>query len=533
MSIFRILYNLIYYLLYLVLLAFLLVTPGDLLRQAVERRQSYNILVISITYLVTILLVAFIYATRLYLGRSVLASIPKQSIPIVDKGDVRADVREMIVAGLSRSAAIAFEARPRSGGQGHNNDDDGIVVVEIPQQPAAAVWGNIEHPGWASPLSADLPNLQYDTVISELPNLIEAKALTLAPVSAVGDPEASGGQQQQPMLDPEAVGLLQRLDVMGLREYLGHLAALAVLVPDQEEEEEEGGSSKAVVADFIARYEYARYSARPISEADFRELMHLFAEVLRSMQPLSEEVLERFAADGGADDDDDDDDESYDDGDGYSSRSRRDDGRQPLSESDIDNDAPRGTSPSSAGSTMNMGMPGDNHSQISPRGSSGSMLRLPSRSRNVSTRSSEEVEEGASTRNYQQQQQLRPGMIPRNSSANTTSWQYRTAPTTPKSRHTGRLSSSEWQQQQRQGGQDGVRFPSGDNTSFGPSSPQMRLPPFKLGSRASNASLRSSVRSGVGSSLASGSGGSVIRLAVGSEEAGSGLPYVLMHPQSI
>jgi len=297
----RVVYKSLYFFLNLILVLLLLLVPTDVIRQSIVQAQTYNILVIAICYVLTILIVAFIYATRLYINRSVLASIPKSWMPI-EKGDVKKHVRKMIAAGLSRSAAIAYEARPRIlpilpeqdsefGGedaQASQPDEEekkktrrvfGLKkaasagdenAINLP--PHGPVWGEIQHPGWASPTSPDLPDVQYTSVILELPSLIEAKALALA----------STGQKHQvypQMLDPEAVSLLQRSENMGLRDYLAHLAELQVLETTQ------------IVTDFIAKYEFARFSSRPISNTCFRELMHLFAEILRSMQPLDPTVL--------------------------------------------------------------------------------------------------------------------------------------------------------------------------------------------------------------------------------------------------
>ncbi|AEO71758.1 88341407-8f89-45d9-8749-b2b4ed3042ee [Thermothielavioides terrestris] len=437
---FLIVYNFLYYFLYLVLFAFLVVTPIDVIQQAVQRRRNYDILVLIVCYVATILAVALVYATRLYISRSVLASIPKSWIPI-EKGDVPPDVRQMIVDGLGRSAAIAYAARPRvppaslaqepapaasppSGAPGLSltaskksaaSEKEAVVGIS-PQKP---VWGEIEHPGWASPMSPDLPDVQYDAVVQELPNLIEAKAITLAPP----DP---GSHAEPPALDPDAIALLQRPEYMGLREYLAHLTDLAVLAP------------LPVTDEFLAAYEAARFSARPLSNEQFRNLMHLFAEILRNMHPLSPAVLAGYEDDGSS--------------------------RLTPSESDIDNDAPRGTSPSSLGTARGP--------QVQRGDDDGGIARSDSSSTASSARP-------------------RPGLRARNSSANT--WQFRTAPTTPRSRHTGfsRASSSE---------------------SFA----HTRRP--YPASEASSASLRSVGR------------GSVIRLA-GSEDA-TDLPYVLMHSPS-
>ncbi|KAK0706364.1 hypothetical protein B0T26DRAFT_656384 [Lasiosphaeria miniovina] len=451
--VFRIVYNFFYYFLYLVLLAFLIVTPADLIHQAVQRQQNYNILIIALAYLTTVLIISFVYAARLYINRSVLASIPKSWVPI-EKGDVKTAVRQVIVEGISRSAAIAYEARPRvspvAPPQQQEQQHETVVAIEekallpstekralrLPKLRKSAasdrasvsidlivphhieVWGEIEHPGWAPPTSPDLPNLQYDAVISELPHLVEAKALTLAPP----DPES---QADPPLLDPEAVALLQRPESLGLREYLTHLTELGVLAPPP------------LNGEFLAKYESARFSSRPLTIEQFRNLMHLFADILRNMYPLSPAALAR-----------------YDDSDGDDSSAL---------DSDIDNDAPRGGQIDPLSTDGPAGGGG---------GASFQAHRRPSSSTDSSGR-------------------LRPGMPMRNSSANT--WQFRTAPTTPKSRHTGlsRASSTDTFAQTRH--------------------------PYPA-SQASTASLPSTA------------GGSVIRLA-GSDDA-TGLPYVLMHPQS-
>ncbi|KAK4039155.1 hypothetical protein C8A01DRAFT_47360 [Parachaetomium inaequale] len=449
---FLIVYNFLYYFLYLILFAFLVVTPIDLVQQGAQSGRNYDILVVIVCYVATILVVAFIYATRLYISRSVLASIPKAWVP-VEKGDVAPDVRQMIVEGISRSAAIAYEARPRvplvvlaqepAAGDGGNRQGlssssppglspSGTRKSAAPEDARAAelppVWGEIEHPGWASPTSHDLPNLQYDTVVSELPNLIEAKAITLAPP----DPESNA---EPPALDPDAVALLQRPESMGLREYLMYLTELAVLAP------------LPTTGEFLARYEAARYSGRPLSNAQFRGLMHLFAEILHNMHPLSPAALAQFEDDGSSG------------------------GAPPPSESDIDNDAPRRggtTSPSSMAGTARRA------SSSSTAGSASSGGRL------------------------------RPELGVRNSSANTWQTQFRTAPTTPRSRHTG--------------------F-SGGRASSEESFAHTRHP-YPASLQSSSSGSGASARS----AAAGGGGGSVIRLA-GSEDA-TELPYVLTYEPS-
>lgn len=433
---FRIVYNTIYYLLHLVLLAFLVVTPADLINQSRLNGQDWNIIVIILCVAVTIGAVLFVYVTRLYINRSVLSSIPKPYIPI-EKGDVPRKVRQVIVEELSKSAAIAYEARPRlcfdatpavhqdQGQGGHAAHDEGRPTEKATEKAsarvpiskhAAPVWGEISHPGWSSPTSQDTPNLHYSSVISELPNLIEAKALTLAPA----DPELG---DEAGMLDAEAVGLLQRAENMGLREYVAHLTQLGVLEP------------LSAGNEFIAIYEHARYSTETISHERFRHLMHLVAEILRNMQPLDPARLGRESDDGFSDDD-----------------SQSDGGH-------VDDNAPRGdTNPST------------------PRSHASCGGRLPTRSSKLRRLSSSTASSAPE----------RPAATVRHSSAH--AWPYRTAPTSPKSRHPGlsRAASANTFAQTRQ--------------------------PY-LASSASSTSLRSA------------SEASVIRLATRDDD--TDLPYVL------
>lgn len=313
---FRIVYASVYLLFYLLVLGLLLVTISDAISQSLRNEQIYNVWIITISLVFTVVSVGFVYAFRLYINKTALASIPKAWVPI-EKGDVKDVVYKTIAAGLNRSALIAFGARPRvdlmSAAPLFKCDAKATKTaarelgVTLPSRHA--VWGNIEHPGWASPLSPDMPDLQYGTVLLELPNLVEGKALALAPL----DPTAP---TDRPTMDPDAAGLLQRSPSMSLRGYVDHLADLGVVPAD------------TTTADFVLQYEHARFSNRPISNAQFRELMHLFAEVLRNMRPMD------LAALGG----------------GWATASL-----SSSYESDIDNDAPMDTDPPSPRSSLSRG----------------------------------------------------------------------------------------------------------------------------------------------------------------------------------
>ncbi|KAM3508270.1 hypothetical protein MY11210_006804 [Beauveria gryllotalpidicola] len=276
----RILYRSIYILFYLILIGLLLITPGDVIQRSVGNDERYNIIVLALVYAATLLIVGFVYATRLYVNKTALAAIPKLWIP-VDRSDVKERVYKMICAGLNRSAAVAFLSRPRDRSLADETSSRENLFAQpcLPMKTARTVglelgvvlpargtnWADIEQPGWSSPNSQDLPNLQYSTVLAELPNLIEAKVLTLAP-------RAMLGAEQQPALDQDMVALLQRDPTMSLRTYLDTLAELGVLDTDEQ------------TADFLTQYEYARFSTRPLTNSEFRSLMHLFAELLRTMR---------------------------------------------------------------------------------------------------------------------------------------------------------------------------------------------------------------------------------------------------------
>ncbi|KAF4507105.1 hypothetical protein G6O67_005779 [Ophiocordyceps sinensis] len=317
---FRIAYASVYLLFYFLLLGLLLVTPTDAIRQSLRNGQNYNVWIFIIAVVVTVVAVSFVFVFRLYINKTALASIPKAWVP-VEKGDVKDAVYKIIAAGLNRSAIIALAAQPRVEVDGRRQLGQVSAVpppksdakaakttaeeLGLPLPSRHAVWGDIEHHGWASPLSPDMPNLQYGTVLLELPNLIEGKALSLAPA----DPTAPSDPR---MIDAEAAGLLQRSPSMNLRDYVDHLADLG-MVPVE-----------VTTTEFVSQYEHARFSNRPISNACFRELMHLFAEVLRTMQPMDPVAL----------------------GSGWAV--------EPSSESDIDNDAPMDTDPPSPRSSLSL-----------------------------------------------------------------------------------------------------------------------------------------------------------------------------------
>lgn len=278
---FRIFYSTTFTVLSLLLLTLLLITPADQIRQAFRRRKVYNVFIVAGAYLLTLLIAIFLYASRLFNNRSVLASIPRSWSP-VESGDVRKRVRRLIAEGLKKSAMIAYRAHPRDLSDEQRPEESSHGARDNP--PAAKsvpVWGIVSHPGWSSPSSPDLPNLHYDSVIHELAHLIEAKAVSLAPPEST---PITPTEAASPPPDSFTVELLQRPATMGLRDYIWHLTSLGMIHPS------------SLGDDFLSIYEKARFSNRPLDEVEFRALMHLFAAILRGMTTLNPDTIPELRA---------------------------------------------------------------------------------------------------------------------------------------------------------------------------------------------------------------------------------------------
>lgn len=289
--VFRIVYSSIYTILFIVLILLLAVTPGDHIYQTLSNDKVGNIFVVGGTLVVTALIAFFIYASRLYTNRTALLAIPKPYLPI-EEGELGKKIFKMTVKNRQRSALIAWESRPRDLRTGTLDDNefhekealaspaDQSKTKRKPQKKqdilsinaAAPPWGDIFHPGWSSPISKDVPDLQFDIVIAELPNLIEAKAVSLAPP----DPAFNFMSPEQATIqappDPQVVALLQRPLHMGLREYVTYLDSMKLIDPQD------------LTGPFISRYEYARFSTNPLLEDEFLKLMTAFSELLAGIQ---------------------------------------------------------------------------------------------------------------------------------------------------------------------------------------------------------------------------------------------------------
>lgn len=296
---FRIWYSSTYTVLFGILLVFLAVTPGDTIYQSIRTGEIQKLFIIGGVYCLTLIIAILVYSTRLYTNRTVLQAIPKPYIPIED-GEVGKLVRRMIVKALRRSAIIAWDSRPRdlSGEveceeeaerRGHSTGGNsfsfrrrshGCSATVIPVSTKSPPWGHVSHPGWGSPSSVDLANLQYWKVITELPNLIEAKAVSLAPPDPAVEDNLQVEQDTPPLPDAQVVALLQRPPTMGVRQYLGRLTSYGLINPPE------------LATKFVTQYEYARFSTHALSEQEFRNLMSLFAQILNSMTMLDPDLIE-------------------------------------------------------------------------------------------------------------------------------------------------------------------------------------------------------------------------------------------------
>jgi len=294
---FRIFYSTTFTVLTLLLLAALLITPGDHILQSFRAGQVYHIFIISGFYLLTLIVSVLIYGGRLYATRSALAGIPREWSGAEGKGvGVRlGKVGRVVQRGVERSAWVAYESTPRDL-KGDGRDGRGAaerlgVGLGLVQRRSGEsdhsvkpAWGMISHPGWSSSSSTDLPNLHYEPVILELPHLIEAKAASLAPPDPLYEPPSDGEAEEPPLPDPLVISLLQRPASMGLRDYIAHLTTLNMITP------------ASLGAEFLTIYEQARFSGEELNELEFRGLMSVFAEILRNMTPLSPSIVEELHA---------------------------------------------------------------------------------------------------------------------------------------------------------------------------------------------------------------------------------------------
>ncbi|KAL9013198.1 MAG: hypothetical protein Q9173_002087 [Seirophora scorigena] len=296
---FRIFYSTTFTVLAVVTAVLLLLTPGNLVYEAFRYRRITSIFIVASVYILTLVVAVLLYASRLYTNRRALVHIPKDWSPLKE-GGVEKKVRKLVADKLEEVTVIAYESRPRDlskdnqqgaddrGGPQQDNVQvirPGALEFERPSERIPP-WGIISHPGWSAPSSSDLPNLEFNPVIHELANLIEAKAVSLAPPDPLYDPASTTIDASDPPLpDALVVEILQRPATMGLRGYIAHLDALGMI--DRPE----------LAAPFLTLYERARFSGNPLSEKEFRHLMAMFADMLRGLKELDADLITQLRAD--------------------------------------------------------------------------------------------------------------------------------------------------------------------------------------------------------------------------------------------
>ncbi|KAF4555920.1 Hypothetical protein D9617_2g058850 [Elsinoe fawcettii] len=274
----RVFYSTTYTSLFILELALLGITPTALIYSAISERALQYIVIIGGVYVLVALFVLFIYSSRLYTNRTVLAALGKSYIP-VEEGEVSKSVRKLIKNQLDRSAAVALECRPRNlaeagaqvvdteNGSEENGAEGKIRIGRYAKvDPDNPPWGIVQHPGWSSPNPQETsltPHVFYMQIINELPNLLEARIVSL------GGPPRS--LDRRALLESEYPAS-QKPPLLDIRNYLEILDFESqAIVPE-------------VAAGFINRFETARFSGRPLSEADFVALTSNFAELLSSIQ---------------------------------------------------------------------------------------------------------------------------------------------------------------------------------------------------------------------------------------------------------
>jgi hypothetical protein len=227
--------------------------------------------------------------------------VGKAYVPIEEE-EVNKAVRKMIVKQLKRSAIIAWEGRPRDlYGEILRAEQEGFLPTEeearekytcgteVLVDPDNPPWGDVQHPGWSSPSHRSdntNPDVQFADVIAELPHLVEAKAVSLAPPDPLLTPVEGG----QAMPDPIVVELLQRPGNMAMREYLTQLSYLGLIQP------------ASVGQKFLSQYEHARFSNTPITTGEFNSLMVSFANLLAGMTALDRRIVDEIRTQNGGDD---------------------------------------------------------------------------------------------------------------------------------------------------------------------------------------------------------------------------------------
>ena len=296
---FRIFYSTTFTTLFLILIVIIGISPSDKLYESYRRNRLVDIFLDTGAYVIAALLALFLYASRLFTNRSILRDIPKNFMPIARTEVPRRAIYRLIEEYMARSAIIAYHAKPRARRievEVHNAGNRILALTkqakehhhehhltEHERELLAPRWGEVKHPGWHNPAAKELTGLEYTSVLNELIDLVEAKAVSLASSDPLMTPHEDG----TPVTDPRALEYLTRPFTAGMRQYLADLMELGI-VPDTD-----------VTHRFVASHERARFGPSPLSEAEFETLMRLFAELLRSMTAPDAHLFDADEADDG------------------------------------------------------------------------------------------------------------------------------------------------------------------------------------------------------------------------------------------
>lgn len=285
---FRIFYSTTYTIVLIITLCFLAITPGSALLEAIESGALQYVFIIGGVYILTAIIAIFTYTSRLYTNRIVLAAVGKAYIP-VEPDEISKKIRAMIVAQLNRSAIVSWEAKPRDvkgeimSAEKENllpAQGDGMLGTIVPVDVNNPPWGMVQHRGWTAPSSIDAEypsNTHFDVVLAELPHLLEARAISLAP-----NQQQQSDSDHTSVPDQRVVELLRRQEKAGLREYLTQLSYLGLVVMQD------------AADSFIDLYERARFSGTPPTISEFKRLMTAFALVMDHMAPLDSAIVEQI-----------------------------------------------------------------------------------------------------------------------------------------------------------------------------------------------------------------------------------------------
>ena len=293
---FRVFYSTTFTLVFLLTISFAAAGPIDALYQSYRRNRLIDIFIIAGLYVLTALIAILLYSTRLYTNRQLLKDIPKTYMPIDKRELGNRRVGRLVEDCRNRANVVGYLARPRARRVEKEVGYAGARIRTLlkPEHHKESrifepQWGTISHPGWSSPASRETPNLDYNTVVAELTDLIEARAVSLAPI----DPTLALNEHGIAVANETTIEALRRPEEQGMRGYIAHLISLSVL------------DDNSLVVAFLTLYERARFAPTPLSSGEFKQLMRMFAEILRTMKPLDVDMLAT-----GAPDDLDDDDES-------------------------------------------------------------------------------------------------------------------------------------------------------------------------------------------------------------------------------